>query len=369
MRIDHLSLEPGPIGGERALTVYRFGDAGARPKVHVQGGLHADEAPGMLVGFALRERLRRLEAEGRIRGEIVLVPVANPIGLDQGLIGGSLGRFEATTGQNFNRAFPEAARSALARDEAKPEGDAVAVLRRRMVVALDAMVPHTQIAALQRLLLRQAIDADIVVDMHCDSEAVTHVYCHSEQVERAETLGAAVGAEAVLHATLQGGLSFDEACTLPWIELRRRWPELDLPLACFAVTLEWRGMLDTDPDTADADAAALVAWLATQGVLSASTETGRDRSVAATPLAGVEVVHAPRPGLFLATATPGSRVARGTVLGTLRSLPDGEDLPLRATTAGLLYSREQTRIVRSGAELFFIAGETPIREGLLLSAR
>lgn len=368
MDILTLPLTPGPMGGTRNLTAWCFGQSGARPRVYIQGGLHADEAPGMLVAFALRDRLAQLDAAGLIRGEIVLVPVANPIGLDQGVIGGSFGRFEATSGQNFNRNFPDAAALALAADDRFPEDDPVAALRARMGAALDALCPVSPLTALQRALLRLAIEADIVIDMHCDSEAVTHLYCHSEQTEEATRLGACVGAGAVLHAPLQGGTSFDEACTLPWIALRERWPDGDLPLPCFAVTLEWRGMLDTDPAVAAEDAAALERWLATQGVLESPDASPRNHTIAATPLSGVEVVTAPCPGLFLASVSPGTRVEAGMVLGTLRRLPDGAEIELRATHGGVLYAREQVRIVRAGTELFFVAGETPIRKGILLSA-
>lgn len=363
-----IPLTPGPMGGSRVLTAYRFGQPGARPRVYIQGGLHADEAPGMLVGFELRDRLAALDEAGAIRGEIVLLPVANPIGLDQGVTGSSFGRFEATSGQNFNRNFPDAAALALAQDDGPPEGDAVADLRARMAAALDGLTPVTPLAALQRALLRLAIDADIVLDMHCDSEAVTHIYCHSEQTETAAALGRAVGAYAVLHAPVQGGYSFDEACTLPWIALRRQWPEADLPLPCMAVTLEWRGVLDTDPVVAAADAEALIGWLATQGVLHGQVGAMRDQDVVATPLAGVEVVSAPRSGLFLASVPAGARVTAGTVLGCLRGLPDGEHIELCAGIDGVLYAREQSRIVRSGTELFFIAGQVAIRQGILLSA-
>ena len=60
------------------MTLHRFGREGARPRVYVQAALHADEIPGMIVAHHLREQLLALEAEGRIEGEIVLVPSANP---------------------------------------------------------------------------------------------------------------------------------------------------------------------------------------------------------------------------------------------------------------------------------------------------
>lgn len=368
MDVETIPLSPGPMGGNRTLTVYRFGKRGAQPRVYIQGGLHADEAPGMLVGFALREQLAKLEAEGAICGEILLVPVANPIGLDQGVTGGSFGRFEATTGQNFNRHFPNAGVLALALDDSPPEADCVSTIRERMIAALDALTPATQLAALQCALLRLAIDADIVIDMHCDSEAVTHIYCHSDQADVAAELGRAVGAHAVLHAPLQGGSSFDEACTLPWKLFRDCWPDVEVPMACLAFTLEWRGMLDTDPVVSAADASALIGWLGMQGVVNAAVGMTRNQVVDVTPLAGVEVVTAPQPGLFLAELAPGTPVLAGTILGRLHRLPDGTDITLTARVDGLLYAREQTRIVHAGAELFFIAGCQPIRNGMLLSA-
>jgi predicted deacylase len=41
---------------------------------------------------------------GAITGEIVVVPMANPLGADQALNSAIMGRFELRTGANFNRA-------------------------------------------------------------------------------------------------------------------------------------------------------------------------------------------------------------------------------------------------------------------------
>lgn len=139
-------------------------------------------------------------------------------------------------------------------------------------------------------------------------------------------------------------------------------------MACLAFTLEWRGMLDTDPVVSAADASALIGWLGMQGVVNAAVGMTRNQVVDVTPLAGVEVVTAPQPGLFLAELAPGTPVLAGTILGRLHRLPDGTDITLTARVDGLLYAREQTRIVHAGAELFFIAGCQPIRNGMLLSA-
>src|SRR3712207_2406631 len=106
MRTEQIALSPLAPGADLSLTVHRFGDPGARPKVYVQAALHADEIPGMIAAHHLRERLIGLEAEGRIKGEIVLVPSANPSGLAQRVLGEHIGRFNLADGINFNRGYP-----------------------------------------------------------------------------------------------------------------------------------------------------------------------------------------------------------------------------------------------------------------------
>src|SRR5215218_214867 len=106
MRTEQIALSPLAPGASLSLTVHRFGPSGARPRIYVQASLHADEIPGMIAAHHLRERLTRLEAEGRVRGEVVLVPSANPIGLAQRVLGSAIGRFDLADGLNFNRDYP-----------------------------------------------------------------------------------------------------------------------------------------------------------------------------------------------------------------------------------------------------------------------
>ena len=97
------------------LTSYHYGTGGGR-KVYIQASLHADEVPAMLVAHVLRRELERLDAEGRVRGDVILVPAANPIGLSQVVHGAPFGRFDLASGTNFNRAFRHVA---LKRDPQK----------------------------------------------------------------------------------------------------------------------------------------------------------------------------------------------------------------------------------------------------------
>lgn len=56
--------------------------------------------PAILVTRQLQEKLALLEVQGRLRGEIVLVPFANPLGLSQQVLGQHQGRFDLSDGRN-----------------------------------------------------------------------------------------------------------------------------------------------------------------------------------------------------------------------------------------------------------------------------
>ena len=107
-RIDHPLLSPS-LGSHRTLTSLHFGKPGSGRKIYIQASLHAEELPGMLVAHHLRALFEAAEAAGQIDGEIVLVPVANPIGLAQRLDHKPMGRFELDTSENFNRHYPDLA--------------------------------------------------------------------------------------------------------------------------------------------------------------------------------------------------------------------------------------------------------------------
>ncbi len=116
---------PSP-GTARGLTVHRLGAPGARPKAYLQAGLHAGELPGVLTLRHLLARLVAIADQGGIMGEIVLVPVANPVGLGQTVHGQLLGRYDLARGVNFNRGFPEIADAVAERvaDQLDEDGEA-----------------------------------------------------------------------------------------------------------------------------------------------------------------------------------------------------------------------------------------------------
>ncbi|MFN8895356.1 MAG: succinylglutamate desuccinylase/aspartoacylase family protein, partial [Betaproteobacteria bacterium] len=211
-------------------------------------------------------------------------------------------------------------------------------------------------------------DADIVLDLHCDNEAVMHLYALTPQADMAAELGALLGAQAVLLATESGDSPFDGACSATWLKLAQRVAPRPLPLGCFAVTVELRGQADTGHVKAAADAAALMAFLARRGVVDAAPAALPAARCQPTPLAGSEPLEAPHAGVVVFHRAPGDRLERGEHVADVVCPLSGQVTPVRTGTTGVLYARMATRWAAPGAPLAKVAGATATRSGKLLSA-
>lgn len=376
--VERVELPSPAPGTGRHLAVHRFGRRGARPKAYLQAGLHADEPPGMIVLAHLTERLAELDRRGDVTGEITVVPVANPIGLGQTVAGYPTGRYDLALMTNFNRGWPDLAEPAAARllDRLGPDGAAnVAAVRAVLAGLADELSAEDENAALRRALLREAVDADLVLDLHCDSEAVTHLYLGTPLWPGAEDLARDTGALATLLAEVSGGHPFDEALSGPWWALARRFPDHPLPPACLAATIEYRGFLDVGGRDARGDAEGLLRFLTRRGLVAGDPGPLPPLKADASPLAGVAMVRSPMAGVVDYAAEPGMLVAAGDLLATVIDpmLPAGEGeaarREVRSPVAGVLFAREAFRVARPGAVLCKVAGAEPLegRGGHLLT--
>lgn len=366
-----IDLPSATPGTRRTLTVQRFGTAGARPCAYIQASLHADEIPAMLVADKLRRILTALEAEGRIAGEVILVPVANPVGLGQSLMDHHLGRFDQDDGKNFNRDYPHLTEAVAERvaDRLTDDGEAnKAAIRAALADALAERTPRTETEHMKHRLLELALQADWVLDLHCDLEAVMHLYTLTPSAEAFAPLQRLLGAQAVFLAEESGGDPFDEAVSRPWNELAKRWPDRPIPFGCHSVTVELRGQADVEHAQGEADAQAIAGFLTHVGVLSGEPPALPEPLCAPTPLESSEPLTAPVGGVVVFHHKAGDRVEAGAVVADILDPLTGEVTPVRSESAGVLYAHSATRFTLAGKRIAKVAGTTLRRTGPLLSA-
>ncbi len=368
-RLDH-SLVSNTPGTVRTLTSLHFGPKNSGRKAYLQAALHADEPPGMLVAAKLQSRLDALEREGRLLGEIVLVPVANPIGLAQWIDHSHIGRFDLRTAENFNRHYPDPSDDAARQLEGRLGQDAaenVAQIRAALKSCLERQPAATELASLRKTLLTLAIDADVALDLHCDAEALMHLYTATPSWPEVEPLARYLGARASLLEMESGDFPFDEACSRPWWKLQQRFPGCAIPVACTSVTVEFRGTQDVSHASAARDAEALLDYLTHRGLVDGTPSPMPPLLAPATPLAGSEPIVASGSGIVVFRAELGCRMKPGDVVVDLVDPITGDTTPLKAGTEGILYARENRRFAHAGMRLAKIAGAQAYRTGNLLS--
>jgi predicted deacylase len=362
---------PSPsVGTQRHLISLHYGPADSGRKAYLQASLHADELPGMLVAHHLRGLLEQAEAAGQMQAQVVLVPVANPIGLSNALLRTPLGRFEPGSGENFNRHYPMLTEAVAQRINGQLTQDAAhnrSVVRAAIGAELRKQTPTTEIEGLRQTLMLLAHDADVVLDLHCDFQAVMHLYTEAPYWPVVEPLARCLGAHAALLNQQPGGHSFDEALGGPWWQLAERFPEHPIPLACADVTVELRGQADVDHGMAQADARALMQYLQHQGFVSGPAPELPPLLNPATPLAGSEPLKAPHAGVLAFHKQPGDHVTAGDVVCDVIDPLSNTLTPVRASVSGVLYARTLHRYARAGMDLADIAGSQPMRTGWLLS--
>lgn len=362
-QIERIPLPITAIGNERHITVHRFGESGGL-KAYIHTTLHADEWPGLLVTQHLLAALRQADADGQIKGEIIIVPAANPIGLNQMLNYYLAGRYDFAATGNFNRNFPALNDNLLAKVQTQLGQDAehnVQLIRSTLRELIQAAAAGSEAEAMKYSLLGLAIDADIVLDLHCDSDALMHIYAPQAQSEIAEQLSADLGARALLLEHEPGGGAFDQACSSPWRIVQEACPQAAVPLACFSATVELRGANDVNHELAKADSANLFRFLQRRGLISGEAGALPEPCCQATPLQGTDVIRSPGTGILSYHKQLGDWVNAGDTVADLVVLDDLSQIlkiiPITSQASGVLFTRVNEKLVRPGGAVAKVAGD------------
>jgi len=323
-------MVPSDSGEPSRLAAWQFLGDGSAPKVYLQAGLHADEIAGMLVLHLLLERLHQAEAEGRIRGDITVVPQANPLGIAQFRWGRISGRFHESSGQNFNRHFDQ---------------------------SLSLTRPTGNFAQWQRALVGLVADADYVLDLHTDDEALPYLYMHRSFWPQGADLAAALKADVAIIWDDGGDGSFEETVITPW--------QAQHSTGKLAATIELRGQGDVSDALAEQDAQGLYAWLCHRGVIiagqSEGTPTLESWQGVAVDMGNMESIFAPVPGVVIFEKELGSYVEEGERFARILKRPGdpSSEVVLHAPQAGRFVTRYRDRLVPQGVVVAKFTGSKP----------
>ncbi|WP_058279883.1 succinylglutamate desuccinylase/aspartoacylase domain-containing protein [Ruegeria denitrificans] len=319
MEIKKITLHSDTSGQEFSLRVLYFQCSGSAPSVYIQAALHAHEMPGMVALDRLIPRLVKAESEGRLSGNVTLVPHANPIGLAQGVHGETLGRFDLNGRINFNRSFPT-----------------------KMAKELSGRPAAERLKA---TLIEIAVNADVVLDLHCDDEGPVYLYVSEHQLGEGRRLAHAMQARVILTDASDDPISFDLAVGGRWTAENR------VEDTRFAATIELRGMMDVTPDLAQQDSDGLYRYLVDLGtIVDVLPDIDPDDPIVG-DVDSAELIPSPVPGALLYDVNVGDWVKKGQRLAVVMSEPGEKNQEILSPFDGQIMTRRDRRFVRRGDDV------------------
>ena len=364
--IEEITLGQLPSGDDLTSRLFRFREGNGR-KAWLQANVHGGEVQGNLVILELLERLSDLT----IHGEIALLPMANPLGLTQAAT--SSGRYDLTTGLNFNREYQlpfevpageddwrididAFARNHLASDDAEIFDDFRHDLREAWVRFAEQAetAEHRFVAELQS----RSCDADLFLDLHTGDRSPRYLFVFDSNVEGARYLGSP---HNLLMEDSKFGGAGDEAHFHPWYALREALAAYDrrvtIPVESFTVEL---GPLDQlDEESASRAADDIVNYLTYHGIVDGEAELREMRRYACRQEDYISI-KAPAGGLVSWQKEPGDHVRKGEVVAELISFREIENLAtisrartlLTAPADAIILNQHHHAMVSRGTTLF-----------------
>jgi predicted deacylase len=254
-------------GTQLSIPVFHFhGSDKNAPSVYIQSGIHGAEVQGYLVALKLIEYFETYPP----KGDVNIVPIANPYGLNCKIGYHTFGRFDPTTGDNWNRNYEDltgTVDSFLSDCKDCPFDTLVPLFKKKLQESLAEKLGerHSYHKKLALQLQSLSSSADIILDLHCDTLSVPHIYCPSYALNSVINFGIPFIVE--IPHTFGGAL--DEASFCPWVALMEKYNayhgiKLNCPIETFTIELGNQELID--PDHAYKQLPAILNYLAAKGV-------------------------------------------------------------------------------------------------------
>ena len=272
MRVSQASLKIGELATGQDLTLPIFSikaENVSAPSVYIQANVHGAEVQGNAVIYQLMQLL-----EGyTLCGDITLVPLANPLGINQKSGEFTLGRFDPITGVNWNREYLDHKIDIAAWYQEHlvlSDGELIAAFRssllesclQRLNSEWGITTGHQQAVMLQSMAHR----ADIVIDLHTGPKSCKHLYCPEYDANAASYFSIAY---TLLIPNDFGG-AMDESVFYPWWQLsehmKSQGRDMSIPVSAF--TLELGSQENIHLEDAAVDAKGILTYLSERGVIA-----------------------------------------------------------------------------------------------------
>jgi predicted deacylase len=365
--IETIPIRQMASGDIVSLQVYKFIGSHPGKKVYIQSNLHGAEIAGNAVIYELIQFLSSVN-NNNLWGEIWLVPVCNPMGVNERAHHFSPGRFCSYEYKNWNRIFwdfeKEYEQDLLAFAQSQLHLDLDVVRKNYLAKIKDvfsqqldkinspAGLPYTEIFAYQ--LQSLCLDADYLIDLHSSTnEGLDYVYYFRNREDSAKYFLLDYG---ILLDEYDGD-AFDEAFIKPWLALESAFQKLgkNINFDVEAWTLELGTGMKMKPDSVAKGVKGIKNYLAQTGVLQIpdlilpETESHQMYFVSSSKR---KQYYAIAGGMIQSRVNLGTVVKTGDRLYQIVSFNKKGTLPhiidIKAETDGLVYDISTNEAVNQG---------------------
>ena len=357
--IDLYKLASGDV---LSLQAYKFVGQQPGKKAYIQANLHGAEIVGNAVIYQLIEFLTALDAS-QLQGEICLVPVCNPLGVNQRSHFFSTGRFNSYDGKNWNRIFWDYEKESEGLKEfAKSQIDLQPEVIRSNYLAKIKLAWQSEwerinqpssvpISRQYRYQLQSlCLDADYVIDIHSSSnQAIDYTFGFKERIESAKYMLLEYG---ILMDEYDGD-AFDEAFLKPWLALEKELATLgrEIKFDLESWTLELGGGMAMNPTSVASGVAGIKNYLAHKQLLALSQPT-ETADILLLSKNNIHSYYAPTGGMIQSRLCLKTRVKPGDIIYQILSFnkqgTTPEVIDICTETAGIVFDISTNQCVNQG---------------------
>ncbi|MCL2929140.1 MAG: succinylglutamate desuccinylase/aspartoacylase family protein [Trichodesmium sp. MAG_R01] len=350
------------------LQVYKFIGNQTGKKAYIQANLHGAEISGNAVIYHLIEFLMNLD-NNQLTGEIWLVPVCNPEGVNVRSHQFSSGRYNSYDGKDWNRIFWDYekenvdieafAKAQINLSETEIKNNYRQEILRSFNQQLEKInsPSSTPFYKQYRYQLQSlCLDADYVIDLHSSSnQSLDYFYCFHGREESAKSFLFDYGI-LVLEGEYEGN-TFDEGFLKPWLALERHLKKLGKPIQ-FDIeswTLELGSGMKMNPESVTKGIRGLKNYLANKKLLKIPEfplKELADHQIVFTTRQEMKPYYAPVGGMIQNRMEPGTIVKKNQRLYQILNFNKNQDLPkvvdVFAQTDGLILDNSTNHCVNQG---------------------
>lgn len=315
-------------GAKLTVPVYRlktlFKTKEHQPSIYIQANMHGAEVQGNAVIFQLLELLKNIE----LKGDVTLVPYANPVGCNHKNGEYTLGRFDPITGVNWNRMYhynEQGVAPFVDKHINSTLEDIEAAFKSQLVSEIDQKLNHSAygLTTGQRIayqLQRLAHQADYVLDLHTGPISSKHLYCPVYAQESVKYFD--IPHTIFIPNLFDGAL--DEATQCPWWTLQTQYEARGRNISLSngklnkeSFTVELGSQEQIDLDVAKQDALSILSYLNHKGIISDEQYQPKTMTRYVCDLKDYKAFYAPMGGMVDYLAEFGQPLAAGQPLARI----------------------------------------------------